>query len=57
VAVSGREIEPPVPWIGGIPHVGVIDQNLLSVSKIDAGAVGIAERMKSQFGRHIDDLQ
>jgi hypothetical protein len=43
-----RQVEASVPAIVGIAHVGVVDEHLLAVGKVEAGAIGVAERMKGQ---------
>ena len=48
-----RQVDAGIPHVGGIAHVGVIDQHLAAVGHVDAGAVGVAEGMKGQFGCHI----
>jgi len=45
-----RQIDAPVPPIVGIAHVGIVDEDLLAVGEVDAGAIGVAEGMKSQGG-------
>ena len=47
-----RQVDAPVPPVVGIAHVGVVDEHLLAVGEIEAGAIGIAERVKGQRGGH-----
>ena len=42
-------------FVGGIvviPHIGEIDQHLLTTGEIDKRAIGIAERVERQFSSH-----
>jgi hypothetical protein len=48
----GRQVDAPVPPIVRVAHVGVVDEEFLAVGEVEACAIGVAERVKSQRSGH-----
>lgn len=49
---SGK-VDPLVVGVVVVTHIGIVDQHLLAIGEIDAGTVGISERVESQFCSHL----
>ena len=48
----GRQVDAAVPPIVGVAHVGVVDEQFLAVGEVEARAIGVPERVKSQYSGH-----